>query len=510
MTNTTEHRNRRHSWWEFRHARQPLPARGLPFPWHIQLPKLSAAVNEIQNNIQAPGPLIFGSALVAVTIAQQALIDVRKPNGQIVPSSLMLASIGNSGERKSAAEGISMKQIRAFQKHKKSEHQNRLKKWRVEHDIWKSQRNALLKIISNKASNGVSSSDEEERLLAHEGDEPIRPKDFKILYEDSTSEALFYGLHQNLPTAGLISSEGGGILGGSAINDLAKQNATWSGDTITVDRKSKPSFELAGVRLTVSLMVQESAFNQYMEKHGEAARGSGLWARFLVSHPASTQGTRFVKNETLSWEHQIAFNDRLNTLLEENTLLLEDPAAEKKAVQFTPEASERWFEVANAIEAEIRPNGRFENAGDHASKLADNIARMSAQFHWFEQFEGDISIETIELAISICFWYSDEFLRLFVPPPQEVMDAHELNEWLNNIQMHGQRYIRKNYIRQYCPNRLREKRRLQIALEVLQADGRILLLTMGRIAFVDLSPSEPYNYMAAQVAIVGQVKTSYT
>lgn len=41
-----------------------------------------------------------------------------------------------------------------------------------------------------------------------------------MLYDDSTSEALFCGLYENLSTAGIISSEGG--LKGRAFNDLPK------------------------------------------------------------------------------------------------------------------------------------------------------------------------------------------------------------------------------------------------------------------------------------------------
>lgn len=485
-----------------------IPRTDIPFPMHIHLPLLNSVIDEVEHNIQAPRALIFGSALTAVALAQQGLIDVQKPNGQQVPTAIMTLTIGDSGERKSTAENAFLHPIREFEREQKFKHVDRIRSWQVAHDIWKTQRKALMKNIAKKASAGVPSKTEEQKLLDHEGKEPIKPKQFKILYEDSTSEALFHGLHKNLPTAGLISSEGGGVLEGPAMKDLAKQNALWSGDTITVDRKQSESFEIPEARLTVSLMMQSSSFYRYMEKRGEDSRGSGLWSRFLVGQPASTQGTRFIMNGTQSWEHREPFSKRIRELMERNTNLLDDHSKERQVVGFTPAASERWFEVANAIEAEIRPGGRFEFAGDHASKLADNITRLAAHFHWFEGFEGSISSETLELAISTCFWYSNEFLRLFVPPPQEEVDAEELSVWFSQMQMRGYRYIRKNHIRQYGPNRLRDRRRLQTALDLLQMNGRIGVFMLGKTTCVDLAPWLQFELPTAQAAIFGQMGAS--
>ena len=81
--------------------------------------------------------------------------------------------------------------------------------------------------------------------MALDKEGPAKPKEFKVLYEDSTSEALFHGMYENLSTAGLISSEGAGVLEGRAFNDLSKQNAIWSGDSITIDRKPGDRLENA-------------------------------------------------------------------------------------------------------------------------------------------------------------------------------------------------------------------------------------------------------------------------
>ena len=468
-----------------------MPLQGVPFPGYMPLPLLQAAVNEAQNNVKAPMPLIFSGALAAIAVASQGLVDVCKPTGQRVPTSLMLLSIANSGERKSTAENVFLGPIRTFQKEQNIIYQNALSEWVARHHVWETKKKAILKSISKMTSSGVLSEEEEQRLFDHENHRPAKPKKFKLLYDDSTSEALFSGLNKSLPTAGLISSEGGGVLSGRALNDLSKQNAIWSGDSITVDRASAESYEINGARLTVSIMAQESAFKDYMDRRGEVSRGSGLWARFLVCNPRSTQGTRFIENGTMSWEYRDKFSARLVEILQKNIALLENPGREKQVIYFSSEASGRWLEIFNAIESEIRQDGYFSGAGDHASKLADNIARVAALFHFFEGGGGDISISTLNSAVDVCHWYSDEFIKLFMPQPVEQVDAFELNSWLQNYRVGKGRYIRKNHIRQYSLNKLRGDDRLGRALEVLRLQGVISFMKIGKTVYVDLMPSLP-------------------
>ncbi|PPK37589.1 hypothetical protein CD175_15025 [Pseudomonas laurylsulfatiphila] len=236
------------------------------------------------------------------------------------------------------------------------------------------------------------------------------------------------------------------------------------------------------------MMVQESAFKVYMERRGEMSRGSGLWARFLVCRPVSTQGSRFLRNCTVSWEYRDRFAARLTELLNENVESQSGSKKEKKIICFSREACERWLQLFNSIESENRAQGHFAGAGDHASKLAENIARVAALFQYFEFGDGEISLGTLEAAISVCGWCSDEFLRIFMPPPQEEVDALELNSWLQRYRSSNQRYVPKNYVLQHGPNKLRGRERLNRALEVLRRQGEVSLSQCGKTMQVDLFP----------------------
>ena len=94
---------------------------------------------------------------------------------------------------------------------------------------------------------------------------------------------------------------------------------------------------------------------------------------------------------------------------------------------------------------------------------------------FFEKSGDDIGLEALEAAVDICFWYSDEFLRMFVSLPQEEVDAHELNAWLQVKRESGERVVAKNSILQKGPNQLRKVKRLDPAIDVLLAQEKILL-----------------------------------
>lgn len=443
------------------------------------------AVDEAEFNIKAPRALVISSALTAIATASQGIIDVCKPNGQIVPVSLMILSVANSGERKSTVENVFLREIRAFQEERDLLYQKDLGKWRAQRMIWEERGKALLKEASRLRDE--ESDEGYDQFLEHQTKEPVMPRRFKMLYEDSTSEALFLGLYQNISSAGLISSEGGGVLAGRAFNDLAKQNALWSGDALVVDRVSVDSYKLVA-RLTTSLMVQEKLFSAYMVKHGEQSRGSGLWARFLACYPISTQGERLIIEGDVSWRSCEKFSARIREVLEESVPFLACPEKPRLVVRFSRQAARKWVEIFNEIESEIKPGGKYFGVGDHASKLADNIARVAALFSYFENGIGEISLGTLNSAMDLCFWYSDEFLRLFTPASPEEIDVRALQSFLQEKRNEGQRFVPKNSILQLARGRVRKVKYLNPAIEVLSGQGKISLRKFNRTMYVDLYP----------------------
>lgn len=127
---------------QYRNALAPT----CPFPYVFSAPLINAVINEVQNNIQAPRPLISSTALASIALVVQGLVDVRKPSGQVVPTSLMLLTIADSGERKSTIENIFMTPIREFERLQSVTCQGLLKAWEVKIGIWEAQKKSNFKM----------------------------------------------------------------------------------------------------------------------------------------------------------------------------------------------------------------------------------------------------------------------------------------------------------------------------------------------------------------------------
>tara|TARA_R110000868_G_scaffold96949_3_gene266655 strand:+ start:3175 stop:4698 length:1524 start_codon:yes stop_codon:yes gene_type:complete len=471
-------------------ATATLPAWGLQFGISEQrLPLTFAAVQEVSANTKAPQGLALMAALTCQSVALQGLVDVELPIGKRCPVSIMALAIAVSGERKTGVENAFLEPIRRYQREQRVLHEKCLEEWQLIHDVWtqamKVKKREIAKLKAAKAN--VTGLLDELTDLSQE--EPVRPREFKLLYDDATVEALLHGMNSNHKNAALVSSEGGSLLKGYAFQDLALLNSLWGGADCSVDRRSSESFQILSGRLTLSMMVQPSSLQAYLENKGEESRGSGLWARFICFSPESTQGTRFENGFSGTWEALASFSDRAAELLDAMKEKLEQGSETRLSISFDADASAYFTAVSNSIEQEIRPGGRFEGLNDHASKLAENIARVAALLHAFENgLESRIGIQTLYDAIAICFRCSDEFSRIFREIPQVVRDAEELSRWFQKFKSRNIRYIKQNSVLQLGPSCGRKKSRRNDALEYLAGLGFVRVVQYGRIKFIDFDP----------------------
>lgn len=73
-----------------------------PYPWDAFHLVSREAIEEVVRNVQAPVALIAMEFLANMSASIQGLYDVHLPTGQTCPTSLYLAVIAESGERKTA------------------------------------------------------------------------------------------------------------------------------------------------------------------------------------------------------------------------------------------------------------------------------------------------------------------------------------------------------------------------------------------------------------------------
>ena len=454
----------------------------------FNLPIMQPAVNETTRNIQCSYRLSQFAALMVACLATQGLVDVQNPRGYVEPISLFSLAVAPSGEGKTATESIFKRGVVQFELAERDKYAEAIKTYETEMALFHTVNQSLKNNLRRTLNDGGDADMAQEALRAHACAKPIRPKLVRLCYEDTTPEAWVGEIEKGFPVSTMFSSEAAAVINGRSFGNLEKFNQVWSGGALSIDRKTQGSIHIRWCRLSLALMVQPEPFGRYLVDKGQNAKGLGFWARALICDAGSTQGTRFIHDGTISWEKCDIFTSRVIALLAKNAEIAGKEGYTPEVLEFSPEASAEWFSIYNWIERQIRSGGRYEGAGDHASKLSSNIARVAAVLHYFEGFEGKISHETLMIAWTICEDASLNYLKWFVPPPREIQDAIELNKWFDRWRNQGMHTIPKNYARKYCPNALRSEGRFYMALDALKQQGLVRERTDERyVTYIDLT-----------------------
>jgi hypothetical protein len=460
--------------------------------------------SDLVANVMLPESTARLSLAATISSVIQVIADVERPNGLIGPTSIWACSLLESGDRKSSLDSIVGEPIRRCEKEQKDIAAAAEKRIKAENMITRAKISGLLKTIQNSATYSAGSPEIDceiadllesqviENLeLQIEKNKPKR-KPFGLSMENFTTEAFLDSIKDSYISKYVHSSEALTIFATRLNQVQGYLNAIYSGDDVTVHRKCGDSYTSSSSRVAFNGMLQPGPFITIVKdkKKGKGFRESGFTGRMLFDYPQSMRGSRIDQTGVPIWTYRDKYNTRMRDVLEEAIDYHNHPEWPRKVLRFTKEGADYWLRIYNAIEIEMGPFGRFARCSDHASKLAEIIARMAAVFHYFEGLEGDISATSLDYAMKICMYHSDVYLRLFDPPSEEYVDALELNEWFNTFwRSKNIRFVQKNVIRQYCPNRLREKNKLNHALFNLAQHQCINLFMWGNIHYVDLNPT---------------------
>jgi|SRR5690554_1439088 len=454
-------------------------------PTADELGDLGQGILEATRQIQAPQPYAILIALAAGSTLTQGLYDVERPVGGPTSASLLALLIACSGERKSALINYFYDSIRKAEHKLQLIYEQDLMCYEVELTIWISWQKELdkqLKKIAKTLVHSDSQSDENkkqierlrQKLRDHKSTQPLRPARGQIIYEDCTPEALAEGLHTGLKNACVLADEGTKALDTLITTGTSMINSTWSGVPINVTRKSSESFRLEGHRIALVIAVQPDAFGHYRSRTSDRAQGTGLWARVLVCSDYSSIGLRTIQLNETSTVDTSGYKANIENLIERNILRTRKKQQIRCLLAFDDDATHHYINLSNDIEREMSPGGHFHNATDHASKLMENIARVSAIIHIVNNLDGKISTHTFILAARICIAFSNCYLRTFNAPPQLETDAETLLLWLRSESINkGYQHLPKREMQQYGPSSLKKDSRFKKALEFLELNGLI-------------------------------------
>lgn len=446
------------------------------FPTRELGPKLEAIVFEIHQETYASISTIASGLLAVIALVCQGRIRIKKRHQLVSPVCLWFIGILPPGELKSSIVKRLLKGVEKFIDQQAEVRAKQMQQYEAAHRAWQAEGKGILNAIKKKSAAFESIEEEQELLQAHAMRKPKMPKRFKLIHEKMTPEALHKNLSECFPTTSLISDDANRAFKSRGMSDLAMLCKAYDGSDLISDSSVEGELIARDPSLTLALFSQPDPFDAYLNGKGKMAHGIGFMGRnFIIAPPATTGYRSVVFSKSASDDVLNVFFDRCVAIL--NSHIGDDPTEMQPKIElsFSSEAQIRWETVFDNIQIDMRPGGLLQNNKDFGAKLADKIARLAALLHFFEGAEGAIPLSTLERAISIAQWYTNEFVRYFAKPieaPQEQQDANRLLYWFaNHLRTGGVFAIKKNDVRQYGPNQLRNIMRLNTALRILWSMG---------------------------------------
>ncbi|ARB86521.2 MULTISPECIES: YfjI family protein [Yersinia] len=457
-----------------------------------QLPDVAKeAAREVQYMTQAPMPMICAAILSSISLSCQESVDVFRSKYLHGPVNIFSIVIADSGERKSAVDKLIMKPIYQFEESKFEEYLVKKAKYDHELMIIGEEEKALLSKLRRAVKNQEDTEGIKICLANLKLAYPVSPPRYKYIFSDATSAAIKEYLCGTWRSIGIMSDEGGVVFDGYALNELPFINKLWDGSVISVERKNGTEVPIKDARLTLSLMVQLTILQRFIERKGKMAHDVGFFPRCLICKPESTQGYREITGSSMSTVNLTRFHNRLTEMLNES--IERNIRGERLCLKFSSEAEKKWIEFYNITEKEMQSFGILFEFKGYASKMAENMARVAALLHCFSSKGDEISIESVKSAHNICVWYMTQYKQIFSNESSlssTVNDENELWSWIYNQSIKestesGVPYIMKNFIRQFGPGKFRDKNILNDVLTALALQGRVIVRKVGRTIFVE-------------------------
>lgn len=394
-----------------------------------------------------------------------------------VPLTLNIFTIAESGERKTTVDDAFAAQVFAHDAERDRKYEAEMAAYEAQHKIWLRIDRGLGRKLTALTMSGAPIDEIVDKIEAHAKKKPSAPRARHFVCSDISARGIAEALKGIGEAVALMSQEGAMLLRGEALKDLGLLNSISDGTTIRVNRGKGKCLRGYQPRMSTNIMVQPSEWLDYLKRSGVRARGIGYFARFLMTWPVSTQGSRILTGNEGRWKYLLVFHSRVKELLEEYDRRIAEGVPRRDVLRFTREARDRWIDLVNHTEALIRPLAALSNVKDFAAKVCQITARVAGILHYFSGQTGGVTLDTLERAIAIVGWHLDEAQRLFSPEyqiPEELCEAEELRQYLYHWQQERRRanqesrFVLRSKVQ---TSALRGKGRFAAALGVLQDNG---------------------------------------
>jgi hypothetical protein len=183
------------------------PLQVYPYPVDAFPPILRAVIQALHEETQIPVELIGNVVLAAASLACQSHIEVIPTHtNQPESCSLYLLTLAESGEGKTTISKRVMRPFNIFAERMNQEYQEKLDKYKHEHNIWKVKKQAFDGLLRSAIKNGEDGEDEGNDIKDHAKSEPKKPTYPVMLYEDVTPTVKWNTKSGHLNRGDIITS----------------------------------------------------------------------------------------------------------------------------------------------------------------------------------------------------------------------------------------------------------------------------------------------------------------
>jgi hypothetical protein len=456
-------------------ASQPIPlvrpiAPAVPYPIDSLGGILAPAARAVMQYVQVPDALAAHAVLAGAALAAQAHADVETLGGPR-PISLYMLTVAESGERKTAADGLARAPVDEHRKKLLVFYTAAMHEYKAAHEGYK--------LRLRQAKEGVEDPEALATALKEIREEPA-PREPCFIASDPSAEGLFRSLKDGQFSQTLATDEGGQFFGSYAMSPenelrmIAMLSRLWDGSPIDRVRSSdKEHVTLYGRRLAVHLMAQPMVAAKLLGS--PLYRSQGILARFLICRPGSRIGTR-IQDGTKAAP---ADDHRLRRYWHSVRQLLELQASEDHEVgglnppclALSPEARAQLVNFYNTVEVKLLNEGELSTVREFGSKAAEHACRIAGVMTMIAQPDAiNVNVETMHSAVDLVWAYIREHVRLagVANIPEEVHNAQVLLEWIASKKLST---LNATRVMQYGPYAIRTAPVAKAALHVLAEYG---------------------------------------
>lgn len=442
--------------------------------------------------------LTFTAALGSIVTATSQTIDVVHHIDQCIsPTTMFFLTIAETGAGKSTLMNHFFSHLRKFHAEQTAESERLQSEYQADLAIWTKTKQVLVEMAAKSPDDFFDSL--RQAVLDHELQKPTKPKVSFPIFEDATMPALLQQLHESGGVGCILSAEGGNILSSQAYKQTTHLNSAYSGEDVTVNRKSTESFTIRSPRLGGVIFAQPVTFEAFLSTHPEA-RANGLLPRSAICMAEKHHiGNRnFNPNSTANLNLGLDFDTRMQEIVVELKESIKQK--QRRVIKLDSDSLDLMIRFVNDIEFNIAPGRALSSIKEFAIRLPEFALRLAANLQYFERGTLEIERDILDSAIAISMWYASQFATIPMLEDHSVKLESVLSDWLYNaaylkqydieiVALGNCLHVRKSDILRYGPYRLRNVANLNRALRYLAESNTIQIIDFQRTKFVALNPS---------------------